>query len=93
MHRRWRIDPLVTSRGLGKGLLTYHAGSGDTHLLTPFSDAILAALPADGDGEPRSLEEILAHHRVAAFAVSEREVTDALWMLEEADIVRAVADT
>ncbi|MDZ7829146.1 MAG: HPr-rel-A system PqqD family peptide chaperone [Halofilum sp. (in: g-proteobacteria)] len=92
MSRRWQIDSLVTSRRLGDELLAYHAGSGDTHLLTPFSEALLDALPAAGTGPSAGLEEVRAHPRVAAFAASEREVADALWQLQEAGIVCAVTD-
>ncbi len=92
MQRHWQIDPLVSSRRLGDRLLTYHAGSGDTHLLTPFSEALLSALPVRGADAPRSLAEILAHDRVAAFAAGETDVTDALWMLQEAGIVQDVPD-
>jgi len=93
VSRRWQIDPLVTSRWLDDQLLAYHAGSGDTHLLTPFSRALLDALPVADTGRAAGLEEVRAHPRVAAFEASEREVADALWLLEEAGIVHAVTDT
>ena len=92
MSRHWQLDPLVTSRRLDDELLAYHAGSGDTHLLTPFSGALLESLAGSGNGRSAELEEIRVHASVAAFAASEREVADALWLLEEAGIVRAMVE-
>jgi len=91
VYRRWEIDPHVRCRRLDDQLLAYHSGSGDTHLLTPFSDAILTAL-AVGPGEEaaRSLAEIRADPGVARFGAGDREIADALWMLEEAGIVRVL---
>lgn len=71
-------------------MLAYHAGSGDTHLLTPLSDAILTALTVGEGGPRRSSRDLAADPGVAAFGVGDREIADALWMLEEAGIVRAV---
>jgi len=92
VSRRWQLDPLVTCRRLDDALLAYHAGSGDTHLLTPFSEALLEALPGADTGRCTTLEEVRAHARVAEFRASEREIVDALWLLEEAGIVWAVTD-
>ncbi|MFW5970454.1 MAG: HPr-rel-A system PqqD family peptide chaperone [Halofilum sp. (in: g-proteobacteria)] len=88
MPRRWEIDPLVRCRRLDNQLLAYHCGSGDTHLLTPFSGAVLTAL-AVGDGETApSLEDVRADPGIARFGVGDGQIADALWMLEEAGIVR-----
>lgn len=76
-------------RRLDDHLLTYHSGSGDTHLLTPLGDALLTGLGAQ---VPRSLAEIRTHPDVAALGASDGELADTLWMLEEAGIVLAVAD-
>lgn len=92
MLRRWEIDPLVTCRRLDDQLLAYHSGSGDTHLLTPFSDAILTGLAAQDCEAARSLEDLRADPCIVRFGVGDREIADALWMLEEAGIVRTVED-
>lgn len=89
MPRRWEIDPLVRCRRLDNQLLAYHCGSGDTHLLTPFSGAILTALSGGFGEAARSLEELCATPDIARFGVGDGEIADALWMLEEAGIVRA----
>lgn len=92
MPRRWEIDPLVLCRRLDDHLLAYHSGSGNTHLLTPLSDTILRAL-AVRDGEmARSLDDLRADPGIVRFGVGDREIADALWMLEEAGIVRAMED-
>lgn len=92
MPRRWEIDPLVRCRRLDNQLLAYHSGSGDTHLLTRLSDTIMTALAAGG-AAGLSLEDLEADCGIARFGVGDREISDALWMLEEAGIVRAAEDT
>ncbi len=89
MPRRWEIDPLVRCRRLDNQLLAWHSGSGDTHLLTPLSDAILTALAVGEGATAPSLEDLRADPGIARFGVDDGEIADALWMLEEAGIVRA----
>lgn len=78
----------MSFRRLDDHLLTYHAGSGDTHLLTPLGQALLTGLGAEAS---RSLAEIRTHPDVAGLGASDHELADTLWMLEEAGIILAVA--
>lgn len=83
---RWRLEPHIRTRRLGRKALAYHIGSGDTHLLSPLSGRILDILARATDDGGCRLGDILADNREEA---SESEVTDALTMLAEAGIVRA----
>lgn len=92
MRARWQIEPLVSSRALGEQFLVYHAGSGDTHLLPPLSGEIVVVLAEPDNGQPMSMSEIREHDPLASRPAGERELADALELLQEAGIVRAVTD-
>lgn len=90
---RWLIDPLVTYRRLGEQVVAFHAGSGDTHLLSPVSGAILDVLSSAVDGSGGcSVADLLADEQLVSADASEAGVTDALVALAETEIVRVASE-
>lgn len=90
MPHRWQLDSHVVSRSLGEQAVAFHSGSGDTHLLTPFSEALLEVLAECGTDASLSPAELLDDPRIAGLQLSGQDVEDALSMLEEAGLVHGV---
>jgi len=89
MRSRWRREPHVHCRRLGHSVVAYHAGSGDTHLLSPLSGAILEIMVEAPAGRGYEVSEIGARRDLEA---TEDELLEALTTLADAGIVRSDLD-